>query len=581
MPLRRLFVTLWLLLLLPACTTTPAPTSTPLPEPAQPELATAEADPTESATAVATSTPTPVPTATVSAVPTVPASPDEAWWNDQVFYEVFVRSFYDSDGDGVGDLNGLIERLDYLNDGDPNTDTDLGVTGLWLMPIMESPSYHGYDVVDYYAVDEEYGTNEDFQRLIEEAHARDMFVLVDLVLNHTSSQHPWFQEAVDDPASEYRAYYVWEDERPDYPGPYGPAWHEAGDDYYYGVFWSEMPDLNLENPAVTEELYEITRFWLEEMGADGFRLDAIKHLIEDGRLQESTPATHAWLEDYHDFYKSVNPEAMTVGEIWSGSRFVVPYVGDEVDIAFDFELSDAFLSSAIRSNSESVARTKANVIELYPPHQYATFLANHDQNRVGSRVLRDGQAKSAASMQLLFGGVPFIYYGEEIGQQGSKPDENIRRPMQWTAEGGFSVDDTAVPWNDYYEDYETRNVAAQNDDPDSLLNHYRRLVHLRLAEETLRTGSWQLVESDDSGVYAFVRQTETDTLLVVINLGRDVVDTYALSLDNLGLTAGTAEEIFADGDTAVVAPTLTDNGGFDSYTPLPLLPYSTFVIRLE
>ncbi|MCA9981486.1 MAG: alpha-glucosidase C-terminal domain-containing protein, partial [Anaerolineales bacterium] len=225
-------------------------------------------------------------------------------------------------------------------------------------------------------------------------------------------------------------------------------------------------------------------------------------------------------------------------------------------------------------------RAQSNVNALYPPHQFATFLANHDQNRTRSRLLNDDQAKTAASLQLLFGGVPFIYYGEEIGQQGNKPDENIRRPMQWTAEGGFSVDDTAVPWNDYFEDLPTRNVAAQTDDPDSLLSHYRRLIQLRLAEEALRTGNWQLVESDDRGVYAFVRQTNEDTLLVVINLSKNLVDTYTLSLDNLGLTGGTAEEIFT-GNTAVTPPALTTAGGFDTYTPLPLPPYSTFVIRLE
>lgn len=502
------------------------------------------------------------------------------WWNDRTFYEIFLRSFYDSDGDGIGDINGLIEKLDYLNDGDPTTTDDLGINGIWLMPVMPSPSYHGYDVTDYYDINPEYGTLDDFRRLMEEAHQRDIVIIIDLVLNHTSSQHPWFQEAVANPDSPYRDYYRWAEEHPGYSGPSGPAWHESETGYYYGVFWSEMPDLNLENTAVTRELEEITRFWLEDVGVDGFRLDAIKFLKEDGTTLENTPATHEWLENYYDFYKSINPDAFTVGEVWSASRNVVSYVGDEVDIAFDFELARAKLDSAVSGRNDPIAPTQERILEIYPSWQFATFLANHDQNRTRSVLLSDEKAKSAASLQLLFGGVPFIYYGEEIGQQGTKPDENIRLPMQWTETGGFSVDDTAVLWRDYFRDYETRNVAAQLDDPNSILSHYRRLIHLRNAEPALRTGSWQLVATDQSNIYAAVRQTEDDTLLLLINLGREDIDTYALTLDNLGLTGGTAVEILA-GNTAVGAPTLTANGGFENYTPLPLPAYSTFVIRLD
>ncbi|MCD6290318.1 MAG: alpha-amylase, partial [Anaerolineae bacterium] len=188
--------------------------------------------------------PTPTPTAgpTPTAAPTaLPESPLR-WWNDTVFYEVFVRSFYDSDGDGVGDLNGLIEKLDYLNDGDPSTTDDLGITGIWLMPIMESPSYHGYDVVDYYHVDRDYGTNEDFCRLMAEAHRRGIRVIIDMELNHTSSQHPWFQSARSDPHSPYRDFYIWSDEDPGYKGPWGQrVWHRTATGYYYGIFWEGMP----------------------------------------------------------------------------------------------------------------------------------------------------------------------------------------------------------------------------------------------------------------------------------------------------------------------------------------------------
>ena len=342
----------------------------------------------------------------------------QPWWNDTVFYEIFVRSFSDSNGDGVGDLNGLIQKLDYLNDGDPATTTDLGVTGIWLMPIAESPSYHGYDVSDYTQVDREYGTNADFKRLIAEAHRRGIRVIVDLVLNHTSSQHPWFT-AAQDPASPKRDWYIWSKEQPQ-----GPGWHKGKDGWYYGYFWEGMPDLNYRNEAVTAAMHDAARFWLEEMGADGFRLDAVKYLIEDGRRIENTPATHDWLEDFRTFYKGVQPDALTVGEVWSTSDVSASYVGDELDLAFDFPLADATIASALNGRSLDAQRAQKAVLAAYPAGQYATFLANHDQNRTRSRLIDDDQARMAATLQLLFSGVPFVYYGEEIGMSGTKPDEN-------------------------------------------------------------------------------------------------------------------------------------------------------------
>ena len=193
------------------------------------------------------------------------------WWNDRVFYEVFIRSFQDSDGDGIGDIEGLIERLDYLNDGDPQTSDDLGIGGIWLMPPAEAHSYHGYDVTDYYAVESDYGELADMRRLVAEAHKRGIAVIVDMVLNHSSSRHPWFLSSrLGEQA--YADWYIWRDEDPGYRGPWGaPAWHRAGDRYYYGVFWDGMPDLNYNNPAVTREIYDIATFWLDEVGVDGFR----------------------------------------------------------------------------------------------------------------------------------------------------------------------------------------------------------------------------------------------------------------------------------------------------------------------
>jgi alpha-amylase len=511
------------------------------------------------------------PTVKPTTTPAPPPTEEAGWWSDAVFYEIFVRSFYDSDGDGIGDINGLIEKLDYLNDGDPNTTDDLGITGLWLMPIAQSPSYHGYDVVDYYQVDDEYGTNEDFLRLMEEAHARGIHVIVDLVLNHTSSQHPWFQEALD-PASERRDWYVWSDER-----PAGAGWHESAIGTYYGYFWDQMPDLNYENPAVTEAMQDVIRFWLEDMGVDGFRLDAIKHLIEDGRIIENTPATHAWLQEFYTFYKGINPSALTVGEVWSTTDIVAEYVSGKVDVAFEFELANAILESSVGGRKASVERKQQLVVDTYPPGQFATFLANHDQNRARSRLLNDEQAKLAATLQLTFPGVPFVYYGEEIGMQGAKPDENIRRPMQWGPGGGFT---TGEPWHPYYEDYQERHVAGQSKAPDSLLNHYRALIHLRNAHEALRVGDWLLVETDQRSVYAFLRFSDEEIILVLVNLGRNPMDEYSLTLQAGPLSEG-LHPVLLMGEAESNMPSVNEAGGFDDYRPVNKLPpYSSFMIQL-
>lgn len=503
------------------------------------------------------------------------------WWNDRVFYEIFVRSFQDSDGDGIGDIQGLISRLDYLNDGDPTTSTDLGVTGLWLMPINESPSYHGYDVVDYKAIESDYGTMEDFHQLLEEAHKRGMVVIIDMVMNHSSVQHPWFQASADkDP--QYGDWYLWEAEPPFRSGPWGqPVWHPNGGRYYYGVFWDGMPDLNYTNPEVTQAMYDIVRFWLEDVKVDGFRLDAIKHLIEEGSVQENTPSTHAWLKDFHTFYKSVSPTAMTAGEAWTKTDEAAKYVGDEADILFEFDLAAAMIHAAKEGTTGLVALTQKITDRLFPPGQYGAFLANHDQNRLAIQLGGDvGAAKVAASMLLTNPGVPFIYYGEEIGMSGQKPDERIRTPMQWdaTKTAGFT---TGRPWQALASGFETANVAAQVGDPDSLQSHYRDLIRLRNQHPALRVGEPLPIKAEPASVYAFLRRAEDETLLVLINLGKEAITEYKLNLAE-GPLSGQPEASLVFGEGEVVAPNVNAGGGFDGYAPLPELPpQSTFVIRLS
>jgi alpha-amylase len=528
--------------------------------------------------------------ASLTATPVrTPPSAELSWWNNSVFYEVFVRSFADSASgplanDGIGDLQGLIEKLDYLNDGDPATTDDLDVTGLWLMPIMQSPSYHGYDVTDYYTVNKDYGTNEDLKRLVAEAHKRGIKIIIDLVLNHTSSEHPWFIEARDNPQSERRDWYIWSEDKPDYLGPWGQeVWHASPSGYYYGLFWSGMPDLNLENPQVTAEMENVARFWLEDAGVDGFRLDAARHLIEEGSTQENTEATHEWWKGFRKVYKASNPEALAVGEMWTQGPNVVTYLeGDELDLAFDFDLAEAIVSHVKSRTANRVQGALTSSYRLYGSGLSATFLTNHDMNRVMSQLSGDvGKAKLAVSVLMTAPGVPFVYYGEEIGMTGEKPDELIRTPMQWSAEenAGFTA---GSPWEPVNGDYKEKNVAAQSKDPTSLLSCYRELIQLRVGHPALQVGDYSPVDSSDAGILAFLRSDPEENVLVIINLSKEAVTNYALTLKE-GSLAGTYQAFLLYGGEAELPDlAVNERGGFDSYQPLPEIPGGgTVIIQLQ
>lgn len=459
-------------------------------------------------------------------------------WNDRVFYEIFVRSFYDSDGDGIGDLRGVIEKLDYLNDGDPNSTSDLGVTGIWLMPIMDSVSYHGYDVVDYRSIDPDYGTLDDFRALVDAAHARGIVVLIDLVINHTSSAHPWFTaSAAGDPA--YADWYVWSNTNPGWRGPDGQqVWHRRGSRYYYGLFWGEMPDLNLTNPAVVAEIDSIVRFWLD-LGVDGFRMDAVKHLVEEGREQENTPSTHAWIAAFTERVHAMKPEALVIGEVWSSNYLSSDYVSNgEIDLVFDFDVATGYLTAARQRRADAASSLTERAATLYPPGQYATFLTNHDQTRVMNELRNKPEAAiTAAQLLLLTPGVPFLYYGEEIGMTGQKPDERIRTPMQWTDDAGTVGFTVGQPWQapNTAAEAAIANVEIQDGDPASMLNEYRRLIGLRNRHEALRRGAYIEINTRPAQVFAFLRQTENETLLVLMNLSDNPIDAITFNTDIAGV----------------------------------------------
>lgn len=336
------------------------------------------------------------------------------WPKEAIFYEVFVRSFYDSNNDGIGDIKGLEEKLSYLE--------DLGINALWLMPINPSPSYHGYDVTDYKDINSDYGSLEDFQSFLQKAKEKDIKVIIDLVINHTSTKHPWFQEEKD--------YYLWADKDTNYNelGSWNQkVWH-GNEEKYYGVFWDQMPDLNFRNPLVRSEIKDIAKFWLD-LGVDGFRLDASKY------IDKSDNVNKLWWHEFNAFVKNINKEAFIIGENWDTSLYFLGSYMDSLDSSFNFKISDEIvdISRGVDTDIIKLLKKRDKIYSAYNENFIdSIFLRNHDQNRLASELLGD-ERKIKLALNLLFtlDSTPFLYYGEELGQKGRKPDENIREGMDW------------------------------------------------------------------------------------------------------------------------------------------------------
>ena len=520
---------------------------------------------------------------------TAATTPEAHDWNDRTWYEVFVRSFADADGDGTGDLRGLTARLDYLNDGDPATTDDLGVGGLWLMPIAEAASYHGYDVLDYEAVERDYGTREDMDALIAAAHDRGIKVIVDLVLNHTSVDHPWFDASAAGEDGK-RDWYLWQDDKPTWSGPDGQVvWHERDGDYYYGVFWEGMPDLNLRSEAVTAALEDVARFWLADVGVDGFRLDAAKHLIEDGpEAQTNTPETKAWLAGFRSAAEAARPDAMLIGEVWDPASVAGAYVPDSLDLTFDFGLATGYRLAVQNGRAAPIRTAFGDTAGGWPPNQAGAFLTNHDQTRIMNELAGDPASARLAAFLLLAGpGTPFLYYGEEIGMTGTKPDERIRTPMRWTPDADTAGFTTGTPWEALSDDDPAAvNVQTQVANPASLLSAYRELIRVRTSSEALRRGTTTLLDADAEPVAAWLRTTADSTVLAVANLSDEPVRGYTISLDAGPFcgaqTATVIATIGGDAGTVVAPPPVNADGGVDAWTPVPeLAPRTGYLVALE
>lgn len=524
---------------------------------------------------------------TLAAAGTPGGPPDADWKRGAVCYEIFVRSFFDSDSDGVGDINGLIQKLDYINDDDPQTTHDLGARCIWLMPVAESPSYHGYDVTNYYRVERDYGTNADFKRLIQEAHRRGIRVLVDLVLNHASSEHPFFKDALLHPGSPYRDWFVWSPTHPGVRNPWGgDNWHRSPvrDEYYYGFFWSGMPDLNYHTPAVRAEAKRVARYWLQELGVDGFRLDAIPYLVEeDGQIWHAA-GTHQFLREYAAYIRSVATDAFTIGEVWDSIGSVLTYYPDQLDSYFAFDVSDAILKAVQTQSAQGLLAPVLRLQRDVPAGRWAPFLRNHDQTRTMTALGGDlARARLAATILLTLPGLPFVYYGEEIGMGGDKPDPRLRTPMQWRPGPGAGFTD-GLAWEPLQPDSLTADVAIQDADSGSLLNHYRRLIHLRDTHPALGAGVLVPLTTNQGAVAAYVRRDESsgNTVLIVVNLGSTPLRGVTLTSVERVLPAGQyALRSLLSSQTAT-SLRIGSDGRVRGRAPLPsLAPQEAYVLELS
>ena len=416
--------------------------------------------------------------------------PDDLY---RVYYEIFVASFSDSNKDGFGDLRGLINRFDYLNDSDDNSGKSLGIEGIWLMPIMPSPSYHKYDVSDYKNIDSRYGSLEDFEDLMQIANERNVSIIIDLVINHTSNQHPWFKQALKafqegDLENKYLDYYVLvtEEEKES-----GKAYYPFYGEYFYeGNFSPSMPELDLDNLDVRDEIIEIVEFWYD-LGVTGFRLDAAKYPY----LHEDSKNIEFW-NWFVSECKKIKEDTYIVGEVWSGDSLIAPYY--ESFSNFDFGMSQ--LQGAVATVAKqyddvnwyvSYLNTYRSMIEQISPNAILTpFITNHDMNRAaGFLSVADYEMQVAANLYILSYGNPFIYYGEEIGMKGSRTTENTdanrRLAMLWGDNDTVS-DPVGTTYDKKNQDNGT--VKSQLRDKESLLNHYKKLIMIRKANPEIARG---------------------------------------------------------------------------------------------
>ncbi len=474
--------------------------------------------------------------------------------NARVFYEIFVGSFSDSDGDGVGDLRGIINRMDYLNDGDPNSGKSLGIEGIWLTPIFQSPSYHKYDVTDYYTVDPKFGTTEDLQELINLCHERNVKLILDLPINHTGALNKWFSDFIiahrqgktDTDAYDF---YSWHG-----PNDQGLAGHRYApitgtQDYYECNFDNAMPELNFDSPAVREALLDVARYYIDR-GIDGFRFDAAKYVY----FGDNHASADFWVW-YLEELRKLKPDLYTVAEVWDSDGVTDVYY--PATNCFDFSVSQAegLIATAAKAGDVSAYTSYVEsyinrVRALNPEAMIVPFIANHDTDRAaGFLSVASGQMKIAANLYLLGPGSPFIYYGEELGMRGSRgganTDANRRLAMVWN--DGDTVSD---PEGSTYKSQVEQGAAEQIADQDSLYTYYKQLLMIRHANPEIARGAYRSCEISGTKIGGFYATYKGSTVLVLHNttLSAATVDLSGLGVTELRAAIG-VEDATLDGTT--------------------------------
>ena len=490
-----------------------------------------------------------------------------------VYYSLFVRSFADGNGDGIGDFKGLTKKLDYLNDGDDSTTTDLGITGIWLLPIFESPSYHGYDVDNYYSINPEYGTMADFEKFLEECKKRGISVIIDMTCNHSSNYNSWFVESRDQ-KSPYRTWYRWvtdldfTDEGGVYnrnqKGLAGNIWvndlsapplvDDKGNNvldsqgrpvmsYYAGLFSTSMPDFNMDEKAVREEFKKVFKFWMDK-GVSGFRFDAAGHIYNVAEVRPGTEtlskAVQFWKE-MNAYIWEENPDAYNVAEVWEPTATRVKYLGG-MRSNFNFDIGNQIKlcinNQEINDNQGYVEQDKnvfngfARALEaqykqyasVNPQYIDAPFLTNHDQARSSTSFFQNRlpKMKLAADLYILAEGVPFIYYGEEIAMKSGADDPSKRTPMIWKAGGKDKLQTTQLETGFYASgavyNKKTLSVDEMQKDPNSLLNHYKRVIRVKTAHPALYKGKLKAVGCNNPFTESWVMECDEEKAFVVHNL---------------------------------------------------------------
>ena len=479
----------------------------------------------------------------------------------RTYYEIFVYSFCDSDGDGVGDLQGVIQKLDYLNDGDDSTDSDLGINGIWLMPIMPSTTYHKYDTTDYLGIDGEYGTMEEFEELLAQCHERGINVIIDLAMNHSSSRHPWFLEATnylkqlpegaepDSGECPYLEYYHFSKEAKS-----GYSKVTGTDSWYYEAqFWSEMPDLNLHSEAVRREFEEIAAFWLDK-GVDGFRLDAVKEYVT-GSVEENVEIL-GW---FNTAVKNISPDAYLVCECWTDRVTYSQYYASGVDSIFAFEFADksGIISNVV--NGRQKASTYGSMqVEAAKTHagyhaEYidAPFYTNHDLARSAGYYAGENsmaQTKMGHALNLLMTGNVFLYYGEELGMKGSGKDENKRAPMYWSKDGNAGgMCDGPADMDNITHKFDS--LEEQSEDAASIYHYVKDVIRLRNQNPAIARGEVTFYEGvSDERICVISKEYEGEELLLVFNISPETVQT------DLGSILLGGENATEQSDSALVLP---------------------------